>query len=198
MKTSPVQSIRVHAITLALAWIPLGICHASTVVPSTVILSRNSNDLVVTLTNPVIFTTNGAVSGSSIGFRMPDAINTAGTGGFGLSFDLANAPTLLGANPGVGLIRGGTALDITYFLPSSVSLPGGSMVTLSAGQLTLPNFFNFSVIVGIRNSEIPLISLTNSSGGARSEPTAAIPEPSAALCAIGAGLAILFLRRRRA
>lgn len=192
MNVSPIQSNRNPSVALALAltlsFIPLGVCDAAAV------LSQDGSSLVVTLNDPVIFTTTVSGSGFSFGFLMPNAINIAGSGGFPISF--TNAPTLLGRNPSVALLRGGATLEILYDLPSSVTIPVGTKVTLSPGVLRLPNFFNYSVILGIRNSQIPLVVFSDSSGLARSAPTAAIPEPATTFYVVGAGI-LAFARRRR-
>lgn len=195
MNPSPIRSNRNPFVALALALtlscIPFGVCQGASVLPAAV-LTRNGNDLVVTLSNPVIFTLNANVSGSSYGFLMPDAINIAGTGGFPIS--LQGGATLLGVNPGTALMRGGTTLEILYF--GGINLPTGATVPLTPGVINLPGFLNNSVILGIRSSEIPLVLFSNSNGQARSAPTAAIPEPSAAIYLVGAGMVALARRRR--
>ena len=179
------------ALTIFISCIPSAVCHGAGVLPAAV-LTRNGNDLVVTLNNPVIFTTNASISGTSYGFLMPNAINVAGTGGFPLA--PGGGAILLGRNPSTALIRGGSTLEILYF--GGVNLPAGATVPLFPGVLTLPGFFNYSVIQGIRTSEIPMVILSNSTGQARSAPTAAIPEPSSVFYLAGAGILALARRRR--
>jgi hypothetical protein len=195
MNTSPFRPNRNSFVSLAFALTLFGlagICNGAGVLPAATVLTRDGNDLVVTLNDPVIFITTASVSGSSYGFLMPNAINTSGTGGFPISLPLG--ANLLGRSPSTALIRGGATLEILYF--GGINLPAGATVPLFPGVLRLPSFFNYSVIQGIRTSEIPLVVLSNSTGQARSAPTAAVPEPTTAFFLVGAGT-LAFARRRR-
>jgi PEP-CTERM motif len=91
-------------------------------------------------------------------------------------------------------MRGGSTLEIFYF--GGINFPAGAPVPLFPGVIKLPGFFNYSVIQGIRNSEIPLVIFSNTNGQARSAPTAAIPEPSTAFYLVGAGMLAFVCRRR--
>lgn len=132
-------------------------------------LNQVGSDLVINVSQPVEFRVTRDVNSSRYGFTLPGAIDVAGTGGFQLSFDLATAPSITDPNlsattPGVGLIRGGPDLEILYFLPSNVFLNTGDAVTLNIGTISLPGFFNFSIINGINYSTASNVILSESSG----------------------------------
>lgn len=169
---------------------------------ASIILSKLNNDLLLQIDAPVVFTVKSDLSTSRIGFKLPGAIDVSGTGGFHLASDPISEPTIFGTDffsgsPGVGLLRGGDALEILYFLPKTISLDAGELVTLSVGELTLPNFFNFSIINGLNYREAEVAVLSGISGRAISDPTlTTVPVPTAALMLAPALLGFLGLRRK--
>lgn len=150
------------------------------------LLNRLGSDLVIEVQNPINFKSLRSVTNDRFGFILPGAIDVGGTGGFGLRFEEATAPSLLGegivppalvtTGPRVGLIRGGPDLEIS-FASSRVTVLEGEKVLLTPGSLTLPGFFAFSIIRGLNYSAAETVFL--SVDGARlSAATPAIPEPS--------------------
>lgn len=154
---------------------------------ASIVLSKVGSDLLLQVENPVIFTVSTNVSTSRLGFLLPGAIDVAGTGGFQLTSDPLTEPTLSGTgffsgDPDVALIRGGSTLEILYFLSSTTDFTAGDQVTLSPGELVLPNFFDSSIINGLNYTVATEAILSQTSGIAISDPTlTAIPVPGAFL-----------------
>lgn len=144
-------------------------------------LLRVNDDLKMEIPKEIEFIANQSVVTSRLGFKFLDAINVAGTGGFGISYDSSFVPILSGADfnsgtPDFGLIRGGSSLEILYFLPSSESIKTGDSIKLSPGNIFLPNFFRFSIIKGISSDFSGQIVLSQTSGSVISNPGVAVPD----------------------
>jgi len=165
-----------------------------------IILTQRGNDLGIEIQNPITFELIRDVNSSRFGFTIPGAIDVAGTGGFQLASNPFSAPSILGnglsaTEPDVGLIRGGPDLEILYFLSDSVKLSEDDFVTLTSGEVTLPNFFSFGIIQGINFNVAETVYLSETSGSLISEPTSTIPEPTAFLLS-GIGFVMLTFKCR--
>jgi len=179
-----ITNAKMFLTVLALAFV--GNSHAS------IVLSNIDNDLLMVIENSITFDVTVATATDRLGFTLPGAIEVAGTGGFQLTTDPTTAPLLIGDSftsnaPGVGLIRGGPDFEVLYFLNDTLNLSVGDQITLAAGEILFPNFFDFSVIVDLNYTIAVDAFLSGTSGIQLSEFTAtAVPLPGALLLLISA------------
>jgi hypothetical protein len=168
---------------------------------ASIVVSNLNNDLLLQVENPITFELTGAVSTSRLGFLLPGAIDVSGSGGFSIISDAASEPTLGGpgffsGDPDLGLLRGGQDLEILYFLPSLVDLDAGDRVTLTAGELVLPNFFAYSIINGLNYNIATGAILSATSGVPISELTSTVVPIPGAIFLFSSAIIMLFAGAR--
>jgi hypothetical protein len=168
-----------------------------------IVLSNIDSDLHVVVQNPVTFDVITDYYTFSIAFMLPDAVDISGSGGFQLTSEPSTAPLMSGPDfsgitPSVGVMPGNDNLYIAYNV-GSPNFSIGDQITLSAGELVLPNFFDFGVIQGLNYTYATEAVLTTTGYVPLSLPTStAVPVP-ATIWLLGSALGTVgWLRRKQA